>query len=546
MNNFVKSLIGVLAASVLFVFVLWALSGFGDRPRRTDDGVVLQHLHLGNGTEPEDIDTHITTGVQEHFIQMALIEGLVSEDPKDLTPVPGVAESWDISEDGRVYTFHLRENAKWSNGETITAEDFVLSYKRGLSARLANEYAYMFFYVVNAEEYYTGEITDFDEVGFKAIDDRTLEITLKASTPYFLSVLNHHSWYPVHVPTILKHGEFDDRRNTWTRPGNFVGNGPFVLDEWKINNVLTVVKNPLYWDAERVRLEKIFFYPIESLDTEERAFRVGQIHKTNKLPLSKIPVYAEQNAPQLMNTPYLGVYHYMFNTSLPGLDDPRVRKALNLAIDRRAIVKNVTQGGEEPAFSFVPPNCAGYTSKYSIDLNIAEAKRLMAEAGYPDGRGFPEYSILYNTLESHKTIAEAVQQMWKNNLGINVKLENQEWKVYLNSKTEGDFDIVRFGWIGDYVDPTTFLHLYLADGGNNNSNWGSEKYDDLLEQAGRTADPDARYALLQEAEGVLLDELPIMPIYYYMTSYLLDTRVKGWYPTILDHHPYKYVYIEEE
>lgn len=549
-NETFKALLGGLVLVVVFVLCLYVLSGGGNRQERADSGVLKQELHAANGVEPEDIDPHLTTGVAEHHIQMALFEGLVSEDPVDLHPVPGVAESWDISDDGTVYTFHFRD-AKWSNGDPITAEDFVLSYKRALTPKLANEYASMLFHVVNAREFYGGEIDDFEQVGFKALDDKTLEIKLNNSVPFFLSLLNHHSWYPVHIPTIEKYGGVDDRRNTWTRPGRFVGNGSFVLEEWRINNVLVVRKNPNYWDADRVRLNRIFFYPIESYDTEERAFRAGQVHKTEKLPLAKIPRYMASDAklPEekrvLMSTPYLGTYHYMFNTSLPGMDNPKVRRALNLAIDREAIVKNVTQGGEVAAFSFVPPNCAGYNSRHKIEYNIAKAKQLMAEAGYPNGEGFPEYSILYNTNEAHKTIAEAIQQMWKKNLGINCKLENQEWKVYLNSKTEGDFQMVRFGWIGDYNDPNTFLELYTKESGNNNSQWWSDEYDRLLLEAGKEGDQEKRYAIMQEAEKILLEELPIMPIYYYMTTYLIDPRVKGWHPTILDHHPYKYVYLEE-
>lgn len=544
-NEILKTLAGGVVVVAVFVLLLYVLSGFGNRRERVDAGVRDQVLHIANGTEPEDIDPHLTTGVTEFNIQLALIEGLVSENPRDLTPEPGVAKSWEISEDGTIYTFHLRD-ARWSNGDPITAEDFVLSYQRALSPRLANEYAYMLFYVVNAREYFNGELDDFGQVGLEALDEKTLRITLNHSTPFFLSLLNHHSWYPVHPPTIRKYGGFDDRRNEWTRPGKFVGNGPFVLEQWKINNVLVVRKNPNYWDAARVRLEKIYFYPIESLDTEERAFRVGQVHKTNKIPLSKIPGYIERDAPELLNAPYLGTYHYMFNTSLPALQDKRVRKALNLAIDRESIVRNVTRGGEKAAYSLVPPGCAGYDSRHQVEYNIEKARKLLAEAGYPGGKGFPEYSILYNTLESHKTIAEAIQQMWKNNLGINVKLENQEWKVYLNSKTEGDFEMVRFGWIGDYVDPNTFLDLYTRESGNNNSNWWSDDYDELLAEANRTGDPEKRFELMQQAEKILLDELPIMPIYYYTSTYLLDPRVKGWYPTLLDHHPYKYVYLEEE
>ncbi len=543
-NEFTKSLLGVAGVMIALVAILYVLSGFGHRERRADDGVEKDILHIANGSEPEDIDPHITTGVTEFAIQMALFEGLVSEDPVDLHPVPGVAESWEISDDGLVYTFHFRD-AKWSNGDPVTAKDFELSYKRALSPAMGNEYAYMLFYLENGEAYFKGEIDDFSDVGATALDDKTLELRLHSPTPFFLSLLTHHSWYPVHIASVLAHGELDSRSNKWTRPKNFVGNGPFVLKDWVVNHVLTVEKNPLYWDAEQVSLKEIRFYPIESLDTEERAFRAGQIHKTNKLPLNKIPVYIENQDPNLLTAAYLGNYHYILNTDRPPLDDVRVRRALNMSIDRDSIVKNVTRGGEVPAYSLVPPDCAGYNSRYKIEYNPEKARQLLAEAGYPNGEGFPSFSILYNTLESHKTIAEAIQQMWKENLGIEVGLENQEWKVYLNSKTQGDFDIARYGWIGDYVDPNTFLDLFLSYGGNNDTNWGSEKYDSLIQAAGRETDPERRYEYFQQAEEILLEELPFVPVYYYTTVYLLDPRVKGWYPNILDHQPYKYVHFED-
>lgn len=540
-------LLKTVFAGIAFVagggLLLWVLSGFGDRPRKADDGIKKGILHIGNGTEPAEIDPHLTTGVQEFHIQLAVCEGLVSEDPKTLAPVPGVAKSWDISEDGKVYTFHLRD-ANWSNGDPVTAEDFELSFKRALMPKLANEYAQMLYVAEKAEEFYKGEV-DWEEVGYKAVDEKTFQVNLKSPLSYFLSLLNHHSFFPVHIPTVLKHGEIDSRATRWTRPGNFVGNGPFVLDKWVVNHVLTVKKNPHYWDAENVRLNEIHFYPIENLDTEDRSFRAGQIHRTNKLPLSKIPFYIKERTPELVIAPYLGTYHYMFNTKLPGLDNKKVRKALNLSVDREAITRAITGGGEAPAFSFVPPNCAGYNSTNSLGYDVERARELLAEAGYPDGKGFPKFEILYNTLESHKTIAEAIQQMWKKNLNIELGLRNEEWKVYLSSKTQGNFQMVRFGWIGDYVDPNTFLELYTSHNGNNNSGWANAEYDALIAKAEATVDTDARYAVFQEAEKLLLEEAPILPIYYYMSTYLLDKRVKGWYPNLLDHHPYKYVYFEE-
>lgn len=505
-----------------------------------------QIFHRANGAEPEDLDPHIITGVQEHNILASLLEGLVSEDPVDLHPVPGTAESWDISPDGKIYTFHIRKNAKWSNGDAVTATDFVRTYERALSPKMGNQYAYMFFIVKNAERYYNGELKNFDEVGFKALDDVTFQVTLNNPTSYFLPLLSsHHSWFPLHIPTIEKYGPVYERGNRWTRPGNFVGNGPFTLTEWKVNRVIIVKKNPLYWDAKTVRLNEIRFYPIESLDTEERAFRSGQVHRTDKLPLPKVEFYKQNRPDILVRAPYLGTYFYVFNTKKPPFNDKRVRKALSMAIDRETITQNVTRGGEMPALTQTPPNTGGYTSEARIEPNIEKARKLLAEAGYPNGQGFPKFDILYNTLESHKTIAETIQQMWKNNLNINVGLRNEEWKVYLNTKKAGgNYDIARFGWIGDYPDPNTFLDMWVTGGGNNDADWSNLEYDKYIAEAGRAVDPKERFKLFQKAEAILLDEMPVLPIYYYVSIYLLQPSVKNYHPTILDHQPYKYIYLD--
>lgn len=532
-------LLGVIA-------ILSLLAGCGKRQTLVEAGNRDQVLHVGNGTEPQDLDPDVVTGVQEYHIMMSLLEGLVMQDPVDLHPVPGVAEKWDVSPDGTVYTFHLRTNALWSNGDPVTAQDFVESYKRILTPSLGSEYSYMHFVVTNAEAYNEGKLTDFSKVGYKAIDDHTLQITLNSSTPYFLSLLTHHSWFPVHLPTIRRYGDPYQRGNKWTRPGHYVGNGPFVLSKWRVNDVVEVRKSPTYWDRDRVRLNAIRFYPIESDDAEERAFRAGQLHLTLTVPLSKMDYY-RTNYPDLFNSgPYLGTYFYRVNVTKPPLNDKRVRKALAMAIDREAIVKHITKAGELPAYNLVPPGTAGYHGRTQLKEDVEEARRLLAEAGYPGGKGMPTIELLYNTLESHRTIAEAIQQMWKTKLGVEATLVNQEWKVYLDSQRAINYQVCRGSWIGDYVDPNTFMDMWVTGGGNNETGWSNPEYDRLIEEAARTRDPAQRLEVFQKAEAILMDELPEIPIYFYTTHFLKRPEVKGWYPTILDNHPYKDVHLEAD
>jgi oligopeptide transport system substrate-binding protein len=402
----------------------------------------------------------------------------------------------------------------------------------------------MLFVTKNAEEYNKGTITNFDQVGFKALDEGTLRVELRASTPYFLGLLNHYSWYPVPISVVEKYGPVEERGNSWTKPGNFVGNGPFVLDKWKVNSVLTVRKSPTYWDAAKVRLSEIRFYAIDSLDSEERAFRAGQLHLTYDLPLPKIDGYRNGHSKSLFLAPYLGTYFYRVNTTKPALKDRRVRRALSMAVDREGIARGVMRAGEEPAFGFTPPDTAGYTSTARIPYDVEAARKLLAEAGFPDGKGFPEFDILFNTLESHKTIAEAIQQMWKKNLNINVRLANQEWKVYIDTMRELKYDVARYGWIGDYVDPNSFLDMFVTGGGNNQTGWSNPEYDHWVREAGKTGDMKKRFEYFQKAEAILLDESPIIPIYQYTRSYLLSPSVKGWEPNLLDVHPHKYIYLE--
>jgi oligopeptide transport system substrate-binding protein len=295
--------------ALLFAFSSLLLTACGSGETNVERGNREKILFFGNGTEPQELDPHIVTGVPEHNIINALMEGLVAKDPQTLQPTPGVAESWEISADGKTYTFHLRHNARWSNGDALTAEDFVWSWWRALQPALGNQYAYMLFAVENAEAYANGKIKDFNKVGIKALDNFTLEVTLNNPTPYFLQLLDHYSTYPVHRATIEKFGAVDARGSQWTRAGNFVGNGPFVLDTWQLNKVIKVRKNPQYWDAANVQLNGIDFRPIENVSTEERMFRAGQLHITQTIPIDKVPWYREHNPSVLQVAPYLGVYY---------------------------------------------------------------------------------------------------------------------------------------------------------------------------------------------------------------------------------------------
>jgi oligopeptide transport system substrate-binding protein len=518
----------------------------GGGERNVDTGNRDKILYFGNGTEPQELDPHIVTGVPEHNIIEALLEGLVSKDPQTLEPTPGVAKRWQISDDGKTYRFYLRDNARWSNGDSMTAHDFVWSWWRALQPELGNQYAYMLFVVENAEAFNKGEIDDFSKVGIKALDSLTLQVTLNNPTPYFLQLLSHYSTFPVHRKTIEKFGQPYERGTRWTRVGNYVGNGAFVLENWQLNKEIRVRKNPYYWDADSVRLNGIVFRPIENVSTEERMFRAGQLHITQTLPIDKIAWYRQHKPEVLQVSPYLGTYYYRFNVNKPHLKDKRVRLALNLAIDRKAIVERVTKGGEPPAYTFTPPDTMGYSATPALEFNPEKARTLLAQAGYPNGEGFPVTDLLFNTSEGHQKIAVAIQQMWKTHLNIDITLNNQDWKVFLSSVSLGDYSLARAGWIGDYVDPNTFLDMWVTDGGNNQTGWSNARYDELvLKLAPAATSQEERYRLLQEAESILLDELPVVPLYIYTSKSLIQPGVHGVYGNLLDYISYKHVVLEE-
>jgi oligopeptide transport system substrate-binding protein len=522
------------------------LIGCGKRETLVEIGDRTQELYLNNEGEPSTLDPQGNTGNIEHNILLSLFEGLVRADPKNLSPQPGVAERWEISPDGEVYTFYLRKNARWSNGEPLTARDFIESFHRILLPSFGAQYSYMLYPMTNAEAYNSGKITDFSQVGCKALDGHTLQITLHAVTPYLLSMMYHDSWYPLPIDVIKKNGAIDDPTNPWTKPENFVGNGPFALKEWKMNSHLLVEKSPTYWDANNVRLKKIYFDPTEEIDTVERMFRSGQIHSDPKVQPSKVAFYRKYR-PELINIyPLLGTYFYKFNVTRPPMNDKRVRKALAMAFNRQEITDTIMRAGEQPAFFLTPPDTAGYTCQAALKEDVPAARRLLAEAGYPDGKNFPTVEVLFNTLQYHKAIAEAMQEMWKRNLNVNIILHNEEWKVYLDSMRQTNYYIGRAAWIGDYVDPSTFLDLFLTDSGNNETGWSNKDYDRLVHIAANTGDQAVRFAAYQKAEAILMDEVPVMPIFFYTQPRLIRPSVKGWYPNLLDEYDFKAMYLVPE
>ncbi len=529
---------------LLLSFFLVACGG-GAESSRVATGNVEGVLHFGNGTEPQGIDPHIVTGVPEHHIIGALFEGLVTKNPYNLEPEPGVAESWDISDDGKIYTFHLRDNARWSNGELVTAEDFRWSWERALTPELGSLYNYMFFPILNAEAFAIGELDDFSNVGVKALDDRTLEVTLREPTPFILQLFDHYSTYPVHPATVLAFGTATDRFSQWSREDNIVTNGAFTLTQWQVNSHIRVEKSAYYWDADEIKLNAIVFYPTENIVTEERMFRDEQIHFTNEVGLDKIPVYRAEQPELLQIAPYLGTYYYLINTRKEPFNDVRVRKALSMAIDRDLLVETILENLFLPSYALVPPGTLGYEPPKTFAYDPEQARQLLAEAGFPNGENFPDFDILYNTQENHQKIAVAVQQMWAETLGISAAPMNQEWKVYLDSTDNFNYSISRRGWIGDYVDPNTFLDMMITDGGNNKTGFSDPRYDQLiLRDAPAMLDQDERFKLYQEAESILMNAMPIIPIYTYQSKHLKHPSLKGLPSNIMDYYNWKYVYLE--
>jgi oligopeptide transport system substrate-binding protein len=390
-------------------------------------------------------------------------------------------------------------------------------------------------------EAYGQDLWDLAEVGVEAAAPHVLKLRLRERTPYLPSVTRHYTWFPVPRHVVLKHGKLQDRFTDWTRPENIQGNGPFKLKKWAINHVLEVERNPAYWDVENVRLNGIRFFPTENPYTEARAFLAGQLHTTYVLPADQIP-WVRKNRPEWLRVdPYLGVSFLRMNTTRKGLDDPRVRQAIAFAIDREAICQHILEG-YKPADTITPP-MQGYRADPFALYNPEKARALMAEAGYPGGAGFPTYSIMIGRITTRAT-AEALQSMLQTNLGIRVEIQGIEWSAFISAMQALNFDMGLSGWIGDYLDPSTFLYMWTEGNGNNNTGWHDKKFEALLKESANRPDPASRLAGYKEAESIFMKAMPVAPIGWHSRNYLHHPSAKGWYPLLLDNHPWKSMYLE--
>lgn len=522
----------VLALASLFTAAfLIHLTGCSGGRERAD-------LVFINGAEPETLDPALITGQPEGRIVNALFEGLLRFDSHGKN-TPGVAVSWEISPDRRTYTFHLRPDAHWSDGKPVTAGDFVSSWRRTLDPATASAYSYQLFAVEGAEDFASGRVGDFGKVGVKAPNQETLVVTLRQPTPYFLDLCAFPTLYPVRTDLIAKYG--DD----WVKPGNLVGNGAFLLRSWRINDKVTLQRNPHYWDVSNVALRSVEVLPISKANVAYNFYAAGQadlIMDKGLAPPSLLD--ALKARPDFHAAPFLGSFFLRFNCAKGPFTDSRVRKAFTMSIERKRITTKITRAGESTALSFVPPGIPGYRPPEGLPEDPVAARRLLEEAGYPGGKGFPLTTYLYSEGELNEGVAIELQSMWKEVLGVTVQLARQEWKVYLNSLGSLDFGIARSSWVGDYPDPNTFLDLFVTGSGNNRTGWSDRRYDALLSAAGAEGDPVRRFSILHDAERLLVREgVPISPLFFYVGIQLYDGRKFGGIEAnVLDEHPIREIF----
>ncbi|WP_373948240.1 ABC transporter substrate-binding protein [Vibrio pomeroyi] len=486
----------------------------------------VQELVRGNGTEVATIDPHKSQGVPESHVIRDLLEGLVNQDGEGNT-IPGVAESWETT-DNKTFTFHLRKDAKWSNGDPVTAEDFVYSWKRAVDPATASPYAWYMEYtkMANAKDIVAGK-KDKSELGVKAVDANTLVVELETAVPYFVMMMGHTTMKPVHQATVEKYGD------QWTKPEHFVGNGAFSVDKWVVNERLVLKRNDQYWNNDKTVLNKVTFLPIENQVAEMNRFLSGEIDFTNELPTEHFKRLQKEYAEDVSVAGNLCTYYYIFNTKKAPFDDVRVRQAISYAIDRDIVTGAILAQGQKPAYFLTPEITAGFDpelpayGKMSQKERNAEAERLLEEAGY--GKDNPlKFNLLYNTSENHKKIAVALGSMWKKTLGLSVTLENQEWKTYLSSKDSGDFEVARAGWCGDYNEASSFLTLMKSNNTTGGVHYDSAAYDQIIDKALNSTSEEERKALYLEAEALMAKDMPIAPIYQYVKSRLLNPHVGGF------------------
>jgi oligopeptide transport system substrate-binding protein len=497
----------------LFLFAIF--SGCNPSSGHRDETVFRVNL----STEPPSLDWSLATDHVSFNVIANLMVGLTEFD-KNLKPVPVIAKSWDILEGGKKIVFHLRDDVAWSDGKKVRAHDFEYSWKRLLNPKTASEYAYSLFDIVGAEEFNRGTIADESQVGVKAIDDSTLEVLLKSPTSYFLSLTTFEVTYPQRRDVVEKFG------SQWTEPEHIVTNGPFLLASWKHENEIQLKANPNYF-LGKPAIERVEMYMINETTTALTMYEQGQLDfiDDHSIPALEKPRLAK--APGFKRVPQLRGEYYGFAMDRKPFDDPRVRKAFAMAIDR-SVFPRLLQGGQAPSSSWIPPGMLAHNPKIGVPYNPPEARRLLREAGYPDGKGFPQVTFVYNTREDHKTAAEAVQGMWKRNLGVLVRLENLEWKVYLKRLQNDPPHVFRAGWGADYPDPDNFMKLFITGSGNNHPRYKNGRFDQLVEQAARELNEQKRVRVYNEAQKLLCEvDIPIVPLFTIAESTVLNPRYTG-------------------
>ena len=489
------------------------------------------------GGEVATLDPTRMTALQDGRVAAALFEGLTVLDAHDLKPRAGVASRWTVSPDGLTYTFDLRPDAKWSDGRPVTAEDFAWTWRRALDPKTAAEYAYMLYPIRGARAYYdemqkTSGEGDWTKVGVRVESPLRLTVELQQPTAYFLDLTAFATYLPVRGDIVERYGE------RWTMPPQVITNGAYRLVEWRFRSRMRWERNPHYWNVAAVPLERIELRVFDDLNTALLAYETGAVDMTTVVPgLAIEPLLEARRLGKRSDVLYatnLGTYFYRFNCTRQPLTDARVRRALAMAIDRKAVIERAARGGQQPYFTLVPPGMPGYTSPPGLVEDVEAAKRLLAEAGYGSGDGLPELAVLVNKGGDHVPIAQMIQQQWRERLGIRVRIEQVEWKVFLDTIQHLDYQVARGGWYGDYIDPNTFLDMFVTGGGNNQTGWSNAAYDALIARAAKETDAQARMKIFAEAEAILVRETPIFPIYVYTTTMLVRPGLEGLEPNLMN------------